>query len=130
MPASEWRRFRRTGTVRAERLTATLQWTTEGGDVLNGRAGDWRLTDGERTWTVADEQFQRSYAPADDGTYVRTGVVRARPGASGELVETLEGPVRVQPGDWVVQGSSGECWPVPAVRFAQSYAAVDETDER
>lgn len=124
-----WRQFRRAGTVRAERLTAPLEWATEGGDLLRGPAGDWRVTDGERTWTVGDEQFARSYSPQSDGTYVRTGVVRARPGVAGELVQTLEGPARVQPGDWVVEGSSGECWPVPGDRFANSYAALDDADE-
>ena len=129
MPGDGWRRFRRAGTVQAERLRQSLVWSTEGGDQLTGRAGDWRVSDGERTWTVGDEQFRTSYEPDGASTYRRVGIVRARPGRSGEVVQTLEGPVQVQSGDWVVQGGSGECWPVPAARFAQSYAEVTDGEE-
>lgn len=126
MSADTWRSFRRTGTVRAERLVEALEWTTDGGDPLTGQAGDWRVTDGGRTWTVGDEQFRSSYEHDADDRYRRAGTVRARPGRRAEVVQTLEGPASVRPGDWVVQGGSGECWPVPAVRFAEAYALVED----
>lgn len=125
MESQAWRRFRRTGHVRAEQLTRTLVWHADGGDRLVGRAGDWKVTDGERTWTVADEQFRRSYESDGDG-YRRRGVVRARPGRAGEVVETLEGPVRVAEGDWVVEGEEGERWPVPSARFETAYALAED----
>lgn len=124
MDPEGWRRFHRTGSVRAQRLERTLVWHADGGDRLVGRAGDWKVTDGERTWTVADDQFRRSYE-TDGDTYRRRGVVRARPGRAGEVVETIEGPVCVGQGDWVVEGEEGERWPVPADRFKAAYAAAD-----
>lgn len=123
MSADPWQRFRRTGTVRAERLTEPLDWRADGGDRLEGAPGDWKVTDGTRVWTVADEQFRRSYV-RDGDVYRRRGEVRARPGRPGETVDTLEGLVRVAPGDWVVQGEGGERWPVPSARFAEAYSQV------
>ena len=119
-----WRRFARVGTVSAQRLDTQMSWTTGGGDALVGRPGDWRVTDGERVWTVAAEEFDRSYV-AVEGGFRRRGVVRARLGRPGEVVCTLEGDATVAAGDWVVEGEGGERWPVPAERFAQAYEPAD-----
>ena len=37
------------------------------------------------------------------------------------VVETLHGPVRVTPGDWVLRGPSGDFWPCKPEIFAASY---------
>ncbi len=55
----------------------------------------------------------------------RCGTVFARPAHPGETIETLEGPTTAADGDWVVRGSDGEQWPVPADQFGQRYAEVD-----
>lgn len=39
-------------------------------------------------------------------------------------VETLEGVVRARPGDAIVTGMFGECWPVPRSGFADRYQAL------
>lgn len=118
-----WQRFSRQGTVRAQRLTEALTWTTDGGDLLVGQPGDWCITDGQRTWTVLDAAFQVSYHAVPDG-FERRGAVGAREGRAGELVETLEGVVIVRSGDWVVQADSGERWTVSDDHFRRAYAPV------
>lgn len=118
-----WQRFARHGTVTAERLDRPLTWTADGVHELVAQPGDWRISDGERVWTVDDAAFQRSYEPAGGG-FGRSGVVRARPAQVGEVVQTLEGEVRAGAGDWVVEGEGGECWPVSAEHFARTYRAV------
>ena len=118
-----WSRFERRGTVTALRLPQPFRWTTELGDELVADAGDWRVTDGRRVWTVADDCFRRSYE-AVVGGYRRCGVVKARPGQDGEVIRTREGDVRVRGDDWVVEGVLGEFWPVPAAHFASAYASV------
>lgn len=48
----------------------------------------------------------------------------ARPSALGFLffyIETLEGRMKVMPGDWIVRGVQGELYPVKPDIFAQTY---------
>ena len=52
---------------------------------------------------------------------MRTGEVAARPGVAGEIVHTIEGSQTVAEGNWVVRGTRGELWSVPAERFASGY---------
>lgn len=40
-------------------------------------------------------------------------------------IHTLEGDMRVLPGDWVVKGIKGEFWPVKPDIFALTYEAVE-----
>lgn len=39
----------------------------------------------------------------------------------GLKIFTLEGPLMVAVGDWILKGSKGECWPVRADIFAETY---------
>ena len=39
-------------------------------------------------------------------------------------VETMEGPLRVSPGDWIITGVKGELYPVKSDIFAATYEAV------
>ena len=119
-----WRSFRRPGSVEAQRLTQRTRWTSQAGDGVNGEPGDWKITQDGRTWTVVDSVFRRRYAAEGPGFRSR-GVIRARPGRAGELIETMEGPATVAEGDWVVKGEAGEEWLVPAEVFERSYSAVD-----
>ena len=47
--------------------------------------------------------------------------MHARKARAGEVVETLEGPLTAQAGDWIVRGSAGESWPVRPGTFSQQY---------
>ena len=40
------------------------------------------------------------------------------------VIETLEGSIKAQPGDWIVQGVSGEVYPCKPDIFAETYEAV------
>jgi hypothetical protein len=118
-------RFRRTGAVRAERLTAQHTWVQENGDVLQGEAGDWRVVDpegGERT--VSDPQFRASHLHRAGGEWDRTGVFLAWQVTETTVVRTLEGRSTASAGDWIVESPGGERWPVTDRQFQQSYRAL------
>ncbi len=40
------------------------------------------------------------------------------------VVQTLEGPVEAEPGDWIMTGLKGEHWPIKPQAFADSYDTV------
>lgn len=117
-----WQQFRRTGTVVAERRTEPWSWTSSSGQILHARAGDWavRGTNGE-TWSVRDDIFRSTHRQLDRTRWRRIGVVQARKARAGEIIETLEGPLTAQAGDWIVRGPAGEQWPVDPQTFAAQY---------
>lgn len=45
--------------------------------------------------------------------------------SSGELIETLEGTMRADPGDWIITGVKGERYPCKPDIFAATYEPVD-----
>jgi hypothetical protein len=123
-----WESFRRTGTVTAEQRDIAWTWTAHSGQTMQANAGDWAVHDAAGdSWSVADGIFQGSYEVVDNAQKLwrRSGVVYGRPARIAETVPTLEGPVQAAPGDWVVKGTRGEEWPVPADLFAQRYERVD-----
>jgi len=118
-------RFRRTGAVRAQRLTGQHTWVQENGDVLQGEAGDWRVVDpegGERT--VGDPQFRASHLHRAGEEWDRTGVFLAWQVTEATVVRTLEGPSTAGAGAWIVESPGGERWPVPDGQFQQGYRAL------
>jgi len=118
-------RFRRTGAVRAQRLTGQHTWVQENGDVLQGEAGDWRVVDpegGERT--VGDPQFRASHLHRAGQEWDRTGVFLAWQVTEATVVRTLEGPSTAGAGAWIVESPGGERWPVPDGQFQQGYRAL------
>ena len=119
---NEWVSVRRKGSVNAIRLTEPYSWQGPNGDEMAAVAGDWRLDDtcGD-TWSIADREFRESYEHIEADTWRRTGEVLARPGVSGETLQTLEGPGTVAEGDWVVMGRRGVVWSVSAEHFALNY---------
>ena len=119
---SSWGRYRRTGTVQATRLVEPLVWSTGNADELRGDAGDWLVVDesGGRRTVVADA-FPQTHEHESGDTWRRTSEVLARPGHPGESIATLEGPVHVTDGDWVVQDLEGRTWVVPSAHFGTSY---------
>lgn len=117
-----WTRFRRVGEVRAERRTVAWQWTTTSGETMQANAGDWSVSDSHgHEWSVADAFFDATYEKTTDDRYRRLGTVRARPAVAGEVVQTLEGDAEARAGEWVVEGSAGEQWPVPGDQFRERY---------
>jgi hypothetical protein len=114
--------YRRTGTVRARRLHARRPWTRRSGDELHGNAGDWRVVDeagDERT--VRDLAFRDSHAPLGGEVWQRTGTFRAWQVSETLVLRTMEGRAIAHPGDWVVEGSRGERWPVTDGQFRRTY---------
>jgi hypothetical protein len=117
--------FRRIGTVRARRLHARRPWTRRSGDELHGNAGDWRVVDDagdERT--VRDLAFRDSHAPMGGEVWQRTGTFRAWQVSETLVLRTMEGRAVAQPGDWVVEGSRGERWPVTDSQFRRTYTSA------
>lgn len=47
-------------------------------------------------------------------------------GADPLILETLEGPLTVSPGDWIIQGVKGELYPCKPDIFATTYEPVEE----
>ena len=119
----EWQQFRRTGTVVAEQHAEPWSWTAASGQTMHAGAGDWAVQGaGGETWSVRDEIFRSTHEQFDPTRWRRTGVVRARKAHAGESVDTLEGPLIAQTGDWIVRGPAGEMWPVRPQIFRQQYA--------
>jgi hypothetical protein len=119
---SGWRRYRRRGEISAEKRDHSWTWTTRSGDVMQGQPGDWAVTDDngdERS--VAAEVFESSHEQIGQQRYRRSGTVLARRAAEREVVQTLEGDVVANNGDWIVWGAGGEQWPVPDEHFRGSY---------
>jgi hypothetical protein len=119
---AEARPFRRVGTVRARQLRARWPWARRTGDQLNGEAGDWHVVDDagdERT--IREPEFSSSHEPLGAGRYLRTGIFHAWRASQEQVLRTMEGRAVAQPGDWIVEGSGGERWPVPDGQFRRSY---------
>jgi hypothetical protein len=116
--------YRRVGTVQARRLQARWPWTRRSGDKLSGNAGDWRVVDDsgdERT--IRDLAFRASHEPLGGDRWSRTGVYRAWQVSEKLVLRTMEGRAVAHPGDWIVEGSRGERWPVSREQFQRSYRA-------
>lgn len=119
---SEWRRYRRRGEVTAEKREHPWTWTTLSGEVMHAAPGDWAVVDNtahERS--VAADVFEATHRPVGPRRYERCGTVSARRATGQELVQTLEGDVLAQPGDWIVRGAHGEQWPVRDEQFRAGY---------
>ena len=120
-----WQPFTRVGTVTAKHISAPWTWTSRSGHTMQADAGDWRVEADGETWSVRDDIFQTSYEHVGGNQWQRRGTVLARPAQPDETIETLEGSTTAADGDWVVRGTDGEEWPVPAREFAERYAECD-----
>jgi hypothetical protein len=120
-----WQPFTRTGMVIAEQVSTPWTWTSRSGHTMQADAEDWQVQADGETWSVRDDIFQTSYEHVNGNQWKRRGTVLARPAQPGETIETLEGPTTAADGSWVVRGTDGEEWPVPAREFAERYAECD-----
>jgi hypothetical protein len=120
-----WQPFTRVGVVTAEQRSTPWTWTSRSGQTMQADPGDWQVEADGETWSVRDDIFRTSYERVDGNQWRRRGNVFARPAQPGETIETLEGHATASEGDWVVRGTDGEEWPVPAREFAERYAELD-----
>ena len=74
--------------------------------------------------TIRDTTFRASHEPLRGARWRRTGTYRAWQVSDERVLRTLEGRAIAQPGDWVVEGHSGERWPVSDAQFRVTYEAV------
>ena len=118
-----WQQFTRVGTVNAEQRKTPWTWTSRSGQTMQADAGDWQVQADGAAWSVRDDIFQTSYEHVEGNQWRSRGHVSARPAQPGETITTLEGPTSASDGDWVVRGTDGEEWPVPASQFAERYTA-------
>jgi hypothetical protein len=126
-PNVAWRKVRPRGDqelVRAWLAEADSKVRTPQGP-FNARAGKDYIVqgeDGERR-VVRGDIFKRTYEPAGDGGFRkrRDLVLRYFTLDRPALIETLEGPRRAAPGDWIMQGVAGELWPAPRAEALQKY---------
>lgn len=67
--------------------------------------------------------FERTYRRRDDGMYEKSPdiVLRYFTLSHAVIVETLEGPESAKPGDWIIEGVTGELWPMDARDAAGKY---------
>jgi len=110
--------------VRAHRADAD-RYIETGQGKLRARGGeDYILTYGPGDEAViGKEVFEATYEPAGEGLYrKRTDVVfRYFTLPYACIVETMEGPQRAKPGDWIMQGVVGELWPIPVAKAETKY---------
>lgn len=116
-----WDTYQRVGTLTAKRHRRRWTWITASGRTAHGAAGDWEVSDGDRSWPVHDHAFRESYERRRGNQWQRKGTVLARPARAGETIRTLEGPVTAAEGEWVIRGNRGEQWPVSADEFRRRY---------
>lgn len=117
-----WQRYRRSGTVLADQRHEPWTWTTSSGETMRANAGDWAVEGGDgQIRSVADDIFRATHTQESGRRWRRCGEVEARPARHGEVIRTLEGPAKASDGDWVVRGTKGEMWPVPAAEFTSGY---------
>ncbi len=118
----KWRRYRRVGEVIAEQRSQPWTWTSDSGHEMHACAGDWLVRDdGGSSWSVRDDIFRATYQRVGENRWRRAGLVSARPAMDGEVVDTLEGTAEARSGGWIVQGETGERWPVSAGEFRRRY---------
>jgi hypothetical protein len=132
MSAEGWKRYRRCGEVCAKQMAHDWTWTTNTGEAMRARAGDWAvLDDAGDERSVAAEVFDSTHVQIGPHRYRRIGTVLARCATGHELIATLEGNVVANEGDWVVRGENAEQWVVPAPQFSNTYEGPlgSDTDE-
>jgi hypothetical protein len=119
-------RFRRRGEVTAVRRNQAWEWTTADGSRMQGRAGDWEVSDDDgATRSVAASIFEQTHESVDGDRWRRTGEVRGRRARPGEVVHSLEGDQVARPGQWVLRGVEDEEWLVSAEHLETGYDRVD-----
>jgi hypothetical protein len=116
-----WQTYERTGTVTAKHHRRQWKYTTASGEARCAAAGDWEVRDSGHSWPVRNAIFRATYRHLQADQWQRTGTVLARRARAGETINSLEGPVTAEEGDFVIQGDRGEQWPVAPAEFERRY---------
>jgi len=125
-PYATWVHLRRRGEVNAVRRSEPWTWTTSTGAPMQGRAGDWEVTDDDGvSRSVAASIFERTHEPLGDDRWRRVGEIRGRKAHPGEVVHSLEGDQTARSGQWVLRGVDGEEWLVSTEHLERSYDRID-----
>lgn len=56
-------------------------------------------------------------------------VIEAYQTSSEKIIQTLEGPLRAAPGDWIITGVRGEQYPCKPDVFEKTYELVGDDEE-
>lgn len=114
--------------VRARRAEADANIETPHGPAFARGGADYIVAHGAGDYAVVrGDIFERTYEALGAGLYrKRTDLVLRyftldRPA----IVETLEGPAKAEPGDWVMEGVAGELWPIAAEKAQEKYEPAD-----
>jgi len=110
--------------VRARLAEADCSVSTDQGQ-LTARGGlDYIVTyDLDDHAVIGAEIFERTYEALGGGLYRKRSDVILRYFTLDHpvLVHTLEGDQKAAAGDWIVQGVTGELWPVPRDKALRKY---------
>lgn len=90
-------------------------------------AGEW-LNSNDYPWLLGNATEPASlYVKDHEGEPVSTGVW-IDPADGALMIRTLEGDMRVSPGDYVIRGVQGEFYPCKPNIFAQTYELIPTTE--
>lgn len=77
-------------------------------------------------YACALQEFIDTYrdVPGQPGTYIKRVTVKAIQLSDDAVVDTLEGPMSVPAGSWVLEDAKGNQWPVAPSVFVKTYKEV------
>lgn len=123
----DWRaaRPRAGGAPVRARVADSDQTVATGAGRLQARSGHDVIVadaDGDRS-VVRLDIFEKTYEPLGGGLYRKRDdvVLRYFTLDRPALIETMEGQQRAEPGDWIMQGVTGELWPVAKDKALEKY---------
>ena len=111
--------------VKAEQLTEQITVRTLEGEMV-GKRGDWVITGvaGEK-YPCSNDTFRETYQHIGENNYrkrqleVEAVLLRYR-----TMIETPEGTLVGQPGDWLISGLNGSQYPCARDIFLRTYELV------
>lgn len=110
-----------------------LDFKTEGftyqkwGSTQQAKPGDWLVKNGNDTYTIDNEVFEKTYCQIDDAKYVKTTPIWAEKTTKDGSIKTKEGKLDYQIGDYLVSnskdGSDDYC--IDANKFQMMYELIN-----
>jgi hypothetical protein len=126
-PDAQWRTIRPkevANSVRAWRAESDCAVDTTHGRLYAKGGQDFIVAHGKGDHSVVKPDiFERTYEPLGGGLYrKRTDLtLRYFTLKHPAVIRTLEGDQRARAGDWIVEGVTGELWPVPPDKAREKY---------
>lgn len=136
LPPLDFGRYRSVGVpVQAVQIDARTmvsnRFASDAG--FEGKPGDWLVTYGERPDGTTDSAivdrtvFEQTYEHLGGDSYRKRPVVIEAAQLTTPLdIITMEGPSHGEPGDWILTGTSGECYFNADRYFRHRYEAVTD----